>query len=567
MNLGERLSSKWFGASLIGGVVAAMAVGVIAFNLSGPADGGRASSRVDEPEVWLGAPQRMRLITKEQYINTLSHIFGPELRIDARFAPMTRKDGLLANGAADAGVTAAQLDQYRRAAGLVAASVVDGAHRDYLIPCKPSNEDAADPACAREFLSAVGRLLYRRPLTEGEVTKIVDEANNASEQLHGFYPGISVALEAMLLSPQFLFITDSYEESPGKKGKYRLDAYSLAQRLSFFLWDAGPDSSLLDAAESGEILTPRGLQRIVDSMVESPRLEEGLRTFFDDMMDFEAFENLAKDPQAYPNITGEAIADAREQTLRTIVNFLVEENGDYRDLFTTREAYMSSSLAPIYNIPLNGEGWTLEEFPEDSGRAGILTHVSFLTLHSHPGRSSPTLRGKALREIFLCQKVPPPPPNVDFSALENPRVDQKTQRDRVEFHLKDPVCAGCHKVTDPIGLTMELFDGAGNFRTTEHGATIDASGSLDGVNFSDTAGLANALRDHPALPRCLVRRMYSYGTGGAPAREYTPILDYFNRRFAEQGYSVPALMKTIALSEAFTGVTPANEGLAALIQE
>ena len=507
-----------------------------------------------------GAPQRMRLLTKEQYVNSLSYIVGPDLRVDARFAPMRRIDGLLANGAASVGVTAAQLEQFQRTAVLVSAAMVDTQHRGFLIPCKPKNEKAADTACATKFLSAIGRLLYRRPLGVANIAHIVDEANAGAVKLKGFYPGLAVALEGMLQSPEFLYIIDSYEPDPQHQGRLRLDAYSLAQRLSFFLWNAAPDDALLKAADTDEIQTFKGRQRIVDMMLASPRLEEGVRAFFDDMLGFEDFDTLAKDAQVYPSFTGIAVADAREQTLRTIVNHLIIEKKDYRDLYTTRETFMTPSLAVLYGTQAR-DGWSPYVFPEDSGRAGIVTQISFLAAHSHPGRSSPTRRGKALRELLLCQKVPTPPPNVDFSALENPKAEQHTQRDRVAFHLKNPVCAGCHKITDPIGLSMELFDGAGVYRTTERGAPIDASGALDGKPFNDSVGLAYALHDSPALTSCLVRRVYGYGTGGPTTSADAPLLTYFNQQFSAQGYRLPDLLRTIALSRAFSEVlAPAPAG-------
>ncbi|MEE4278337.1 MAG: DUF1588 domain-containing protein, partial [Halieaceae bacterium] len=248
--------------------------------------------------------------------------------------------------------------------------------------------------------------------------------------------------------------------------------------------------------------------------------------------------------------------DAREQTLRTVVDHLLVREGDYRDLFTDRSTFMSPALAIIYGVPAE-PGWAAHRFPEDSPRAGLLTQVSFLSLHAHPGRSSVTLRGQALRELFLCQTVPEPPPGVDFSVVTNPDSNYPTQRQRVAAHLETPSCAGCHRITDPIGLSLEQFDGAGGFRTTENGAVIDASGSLDGFEFNGAVGLGEALRENPELPRCLVQRVYSYGTGSPPAAGARELLDYFAADFAENGYRLRELLRRIALSEAFSRVQPA----------
>jgi hypothetical protein len=516
-----------------------------------------AQSSIELPADAKGTQQRLRLMTQDQYVNTLAYVFGPDLNLDARFAPLQRREGLLASGAAFAGVTAAQLEQFQRTASTVSAAVVNPEHRLYLIPCKPKDEKAADAACASQFLNGVGRLLYRKPLPQEKLAKYVNEANVGADRVKNFYAGLSASLEGMLISPDVLFITDRVEPDPRNKGKYRLDSFSIAQRLSFFLWNAAPDSTLIKAAETGEIQTPKGRERIVALMLASPRIERGMRAFFDDMMGFEDFDNLAKDGVIYPFFSTATVLDAREQTLRTIINHLITENKDYRDLYTTRETFMSQPLGAIYGVTARSDRWTPYVFPEDSSRAGILTHISFLAVHSHPGRSSPTLRGKALRELLLCQKVPPPPANVDFSALENPKAEHRTQRDRVAFHLENPVCAGCHKITDPMGLALEQFDGAGNYRTTERGTPIDPSGSLDGKPFADAVGLGRALHDHPALTSCLVQRLYSYGTGGPAGSSDTPVLKYLNQRFAENGYRVPDLLRAIALSPTFTEVVPA----------
>jgi hypothetical protein len=510
-------------------------------------------SKAPEPEV-AGSPPRLRLITTQQYVNTLSHIFGPSVNLDIKFPPLRRTSGLLENGAASAGVNASQLEQFQRAAAGVANQVVNEDHRTFLIPCKPAHDDAADKECAAKFLTRVGRLLHRRPLSTAEVGMYVDQAGAAADQVKDFYAGLGISLEAMLISPEVLFIAEHGEPDQQRSGRQRLDAYSLASRLSFFLWDAGPDDAVLKAAASGELQTPKGRARVVDMMLASPRLEDGMRAFFDDMFAFDDFDTLSKDPTVYPSFTGVTVADAREQTLRTVIDHVIAKNKDYRDLFTTRSTFISPSLAALYSLPAT-PGWEPYEFPPDSPRAGMLTQISFLAVHAHPGRSSPTRRGKALRELLLCQTVPPPPPNVDFSALENPDAHYKTQRERVAVHLKNPTCAGCHKIMDPMGLALENFDGAGRFRATEAGAPIDTSGSLDGKKFADVAGLAQALHDSPALPSCLVSRVYSYGSGGPTLPSDRPLLQYLTTSFAQQGYRIHDLLRTIALGNAFSQVS------------
>jgi hypothetical protein len=513
-------------------------------------------SEVPEPEV-PASPPHLRLMTAEQYRNSLAYIFGPSVNLDVKFPPLRRTNGLLANGASVAGVTASQLEQFQHAAAGVAAQVVDANHRDYLIPCKPADKKKADATCARKFLRRTGRLLNRRALRDDELDSYVQHAGSAADSLKDFYSGLQAALEGMLISPAVLFIVEKAEADPDHAGRERLDAYSLASRLSFFFWNAGPDDETLKAAESGEIQTAKGRATVVNRMLASTRLEGGVRAFFDDMFAFDDFDTLSKDATVYPFFTGATVADAREQTLRTVIDHLITRNGDYRDLYTTRSTFISPALAALYQMPAP-DGWTPYEFPAGSPRAGVLTQVSFLAVHSHPGRSSPTRRGKALRELVLCQTVPPPPPNVDFSALENPDAHYKTQRERIAVHLQNPVCAGCHKITDPMGLGLENFDGAGRFRATEGGAAIDVSGELGGKKFTDVGGLVQAVHDNPGVPSCLVNRLYSYASGEPANSSQRPLLQYLSTRFAADGYRLPDLMRSIATSQAFGQVGTAR---------
>jgi hypothetical protein len=511
-----------------------------------------AAAAIEAPDA--ASPAAVRLISQQQYANTLAYVFGPDIRVSAHFAPFRRTDGLLEVGASKAGVTSGQMQEFQRTAGAVAEEVLSPEHRNFLVPCTPKHENAADKRCAARFLSSVGRLLYRRPMTKDEIEQLVSAAGGTADQLKDFYAGLSVALEGILVSPNTLFIVDRAEADPAAANQMRLDSYSLASRLSFFLWNAAPDDELLKMAERGDLQKPDGLAKAVDYVLASPRLETGVRALFDDMLGFDDFAVLAKDPGIYPAFVGDTVQDAREQTLRTIVDHLLVRKLDYRDLFTTHDTFMSPSLATLYGVS-TPPGWTPYEIPTGNERVGILTQIAFLASHAHPGRSSPTLRGKALRELLLCQTVPRPPPNVDFSLIEDPKSTMHTARERLAAHRANPVCAGCHKITDPIGLALENFDGAGQFRETEKGAPIDASGSLDGKTFNDPAGLAQAVHDSPAVPACMVRRAYSYGTGSAIKANDKAVLPYLYGRFAAAEYRMPDLLRTIALSRSFSHVT------------
>ena len=552
---GEKpISTYWHDCRCLAGS-ARWQVAIIALALSALAGCSDPQSAESAEQQSAGSPLRTRLLTADQYANSIAQLFGEDIAesILPPIPPMARTDGLLASGSAFVGVTSDQVSQIQQTAASIAAQVVDQDHRDFLIPCSPEETEAADTSCAALFLEETGRLLFRRPLSESRLSDLVHVADYAAEQTGDFYDGLALALEAMLISPDFIFIVDRAEADPDAPSQQRLDAYSLASRLSFLLWNAPPDSVLLQEAEAGILYTQQGLAGAVDRMLVSARLESGVRAFFDDLMAFDEFNSLAKDPLVYPMVTGTTLEHAREQTLRTIVDHLVARQADYRDLFTTRQTFMSLQLAAVYGTPA-GQGWVPFEFEEEGPRLGLLTHVSFLAAHSHSVRSSPTLRGKALRETFLCQRVPDPPPDVDFSSLEEAE-DAATAKERLAVHNTNPSCAGCHLITDPMGLSLENFDGAGRFRETENGAPLDIAGELDGIFYEDIAGLAHATRNHPKLSACLINRLYAYGTGGPVSlREDRDTLAEFEARFAKNGYQLSTLLRDIALSDAFSRV-------------
>ena len=505
----------------------------------------------------------MRRLSPDQYRQVVADIFGPTIEIGGRFMKEPRENGLLAIGAGKVSITTTELEQYTNMARSIAAQVVDPRHRDALIPCKPASATAPDDACTNRFISTVGPLLYRRPLSADEARLQTQTAHAAADTLKDFYAGLSSSLVGMLVSPEFLFREISVEDGR-RHGGAQADAYSKASQLSYLLWNAPPDDVLWAAARSGKLNSKRGLEQQVDRMLASPRLEAGVRAFFSDMLGYDDFSTLSKDPAVYPKFRPEVVEDAKEQTLRTITDLLLTNNGDYRDVFTTRHTFLTPALGSIYRVAVfrdtpNGspDTWQPYEYGNDDPRAGILSQLSFVALHAHPARSSPTVRGKALREIMLCQKVPDPPGNVDFSIVQDTgNAQYRTARERVTAHRNNPVCAGCHKLIDPMGLALENFDGGGNFRTTENGAPIDTTGELDGVKFDNVVGLGWAMHDSPAATSCLVTRVAAYALGRATGHDDAAWLASLEKGFVADGYRLPSLLRRVATSDALYKMPP-----------
>ena len=490
----------------------------------------------------------MRRLTEAQYRNSIADIFGADIRVAGRFEPIVRPvHELIASGARESAISPSGLEQFDSMARVIAAQVFDEAHRAQFVPCQPADAAKSDDDCAGPTLAALGGVLLRRPLTGDEIAFYTKLAGDAAAPTGSFYRGLELALSAILVSPHFLYVVERAEPDPARPGHLRLDNYSRAARLSMMLWNSAPNELLLEAAEDGKLTDQAALTAIATRMVNSPRFEQGVRAFFSDMLLFEKFDELAKDPVIYPYFNQDVAKALPEQTLRTITDHLLTRSGDYRQLFTTPHTYMSRPLGALYKVPVHkSQGWEPYTFAPGDDRAGLLGQAGFLAIYSHSGRSSPTLRGRAIREVLMCQPVPNPPGNVNFTAVQD--VANKatpTARSRLSAHSTDAVCAGCHKLTDPPGLALERFDGIGGFRATENDAPIDASGMIDQARFQGAAGLGKALAASPDTTQCVAARALQYATG-LGSEDVSAMVEPLDRQFAARRYSIRALFLRVA---------------------
>jgi hypothetical protein len=503
------------------------------------------------PTVSIGARLTgMRRLSESEYRNSIADIFGPGIEVQGRFEPDRRVGGLLSASSAILSITPAGFEAYAKMADAIAAQVVDAKHRGTLIACKPADAKAADDACAGQVIAQYGLLLFRRPLTAAESVDRIKLAHDIAVKTGDFHTGLRYGLASLLAAPDFLFRTEY--AVPGADGKsWTLDSYSRASRLSYLLWDTTPDAALLKAAGAGELAKADGVAAQVDRLMASPRLATGMRAFYADFLELDA--QVVKDPTFYPKYSDAVAASAREETLHSMIDLTLTQGQDLRDLLTTRKTWINRPLAAVYGVPYTFDSdWVPYEFAADSGRSGILTQVTFLSLFSHPNRSSPTKRGVALLDIFLCQPTPNPPANVDFSIVNdigNPSL--KTVRQRLLAHAANPTCAACHTRSDPIGLALEDFDSIGQYRTTENGDPIDVSSSLQGKAFVGAQGLGLALHANPNFPACFARKMFAYGTGANAAQVTPPMYRGFVTAFTTGGYRVPVLIKALTTTPLF----------------
>lgn len=503
-------------------------------------------SEVSNPNVTVA----VRRLSESEYRHSIADIFGPGININARFEPDKREEGLLAIGSALLSLTSSGFEQYFALASDISKQVLDEKSRGSVVNCTPKDASKMDEDCAREFITHYGEVIFRRPLTEAEVKARLATASAGANQAHDFYQGLQLVLTSLLVAPEFLFRVETAEPDPANPGKYRLDAYTKAARLSFLFWNTTPDAELLDSARSGAIHTEAGIKQQLPRLVASPRFEDGIRAFFADMLQLDGFANMVKDPAIYPKFNQSVADSAKEQMLRTVVDLLVTQKRDYRDLFTSNETFINRPLASVYQVPYaSTEEWMPYIFKPESERAGIMTEIGYLALFAHPGTSSPTRRGIKMHEIFMCELMPNPPADVDFSKVKD--STEGTVRGRLLDHMENTGCTVCHRRSDPPGLALEHFDGLGQLRRYENGVLIDVSADFNGVSLVGARGLANYLHDDRRIPACLVRNVYAYGVGRATDFLDESYLARQTKSFIDDGYRVTDLMQQIASAPEF----------------
>ena len=490
----------------------------------------------------------LRRLTQAEYRNSIADIFGSEIEVRGSFEPTLRIAGLQAASTSTLSVTPVGFESFTQMADAIAAQVTADKYRAKF-SCKPKDAKAPDDACSSQVLSHYGMQLFRRPLTDGELKSAVNLSAKLGKSQKDFYIGLRYGLASLIQAPDFLFRKEV--AVPAADKSYTVEPYSRATRLSYLMWNTTPDKELLEAARTGELNTAAGLDKQVNRLMASPRLDVGMKAFFNDMLALDTFDTVSKDSILYPKWSSTIAASAKEETLRTTIGLALHDNGDMRDLMTTRKTYINRALAADYQLafPFKGD-WVSYEFLADAGRSGVLTQASMLAMFSHPGRSSPTKRGVALMDIFLCEPTPAPPANVDFSAVNDP-TGPLTVRERLMAHASNAACASCHTHSDPIGLSLEGFDTIGGKRLEEKGKPIDVSATIQGKSFAGAEGLGKFLHGNPKYPACIARKMFAYSKGENSEDVPSSAFKAANKTFIDSGYRLRALIKGLVEDPAY----------------
>lgn len=497
------------------------------------------------------AEAQLHRLTVLQYQNSVRDLFGADIEVPTDLEPDSKLHGYTSVATGELTISPIAAEKYEAAARSVAHQVVsDEARRAAVIGCELGDDD-----CLAGFFTRLGRRAWRRPLKIAEVEDLMNVVEAAGTAIGDGWTGVEYGIVAVLESPYFLYRVEIGQVDEDHPVRLTLDGYEMATRLSFLLWNTTPDDELLDAAERGELGSADGVRDAARRLLESPRAREALVSFYSEYLNFDRFASLTKNAEIYPEFTPELVAGMKGEIQNLFAWIVFDQKADYRDILETTVTFVNPQLAALYGLEPPGEAeatadtFVQRDLGAGSGRGGLLTTAGLLALYAHDTVTSPTLRGKFVRQNLLCEDIPPPPPGV-MTSLEG--VEGDTLRERLEAHRTDPVCSACHSKMDPIGFGFESFDPIGRVRTEEApGVPIDSTGDLDGVEFTGPEELQAMLIDDPRVPACFARQLYRFATGHLELPRELPLIEQLGAEFAGGDYRVVDLLVELVASDGF----------------
>jgi hypothetical protein len=419
--------------------------------------------------------------------------------------------------------------------------------RDRILTCVPT--PGAEAACAEEVLSAFAKRAWRRPLSEAEVAGLVGLVQSGLDAGQGWEDSISLGLQAVLVSPWFLFRVE-IDPDPTSLVPHPVSDHELAARLSYFVWSTMPDDQLTAAADQGTLRQPAVIEAQVRRMLDDPRAEALVDNFAGQWLYLRNLDYpLAKDYAAYPEFDEELQASMKTEAEMFFRTFITEGRS-LRELLTAEDTFVDARLAEHYGIPVpEGEGFqrvSLEGLP----RRGLLTQPGIMSVLSHPVTTSPVKRGKWVLEQLMCINPPPPPPGVEVPPLTP--EEGGTMRDQLEEHRANPECAACHDLMDPIGLGLEHYDAIGRYRTSDAGLPIDASGELPkGEAFTDALGMVQLLSQSEDFTTCTTRKTLTYALGRDTGLADAPYIEEIVAELEAADATLESLLVAVTTSDVF----------------
>ena len=426
-------------------------------------------------------------------------------------------------------------------------STVEKTSRKKILIC----DAASGQACVESIVANLAHHAYRRPVSKAEVAGLMKFVAMAKAEGQSTEQGIQLALEAMLVSPEFLFRIE-HDASPTDPEKaHRLSDTELATRMSYFLWSSMPDDELLALAESNKLHQPAILDAQLKRMMTDKKAAAFADNFAGQWLEVRNVDSMNPDPKKFPAWTPELKDELRTET-RMFFQYILSENRPITEFLDARYTFLNEHLAKYYGIDgVKGPDFRRVDLSTDQ-RGGILTQGSVLAVSSYPNRTSPTIRGKYILNNILGTPPPPPPP--DVPALDDSKVGSDVSlRKQLEAHRANPVCASCHSKMDVLGFGLENYDAVGHWRTMDGKFPIDVGGTMpNGKSFTTAAEMRAVLvGSMPEVSRCLTEKIMTYALGRGMEPYDRPALEGIAKTLAADGYRFQTLIHAVVESLPF----------------
>lgn len=401
-------------------------------------------------------------------------------------------------------------------------------------------------ACTNEVISNFGTRAWRRPLEDDETARLAQFVDLAKAEGLAWEDGIKLALEAILVSPNFIFRVE-FDPDLEDTEPHPISQYEMASRLSYFIWSTMPDAELFQLAAEGRLQEEAVLREQVERMLDDPKSVSMIDNFATQWLFIDVINDFEPDYELFAEFDDELRAAMRSET-RLFFGELLADGAPVTDLLLADYTYVNARLAEHYGMAAPGTD-SFERVTLSGDRRGLLGHGGLLSSLSFPTRTSPVKRGAWVLGNMLCSEPPPPPPGVENLPVE--AGTGATLREQMEAHSNDPACSACHQQMDPIGFGMESYNAIGMWRDTDNGAPVDSSGTMpDGTEFEGPAELAGILAENPLYSRCVAEKMMTYGIGRGVEYYDEPQLELLLEELGE-GFGFRDLVTEIVLSPAF----------------
>lgn len=495
----------------------------------------------------------IRRLTKTEYGNTLRDLFGVDSAIAAELPDEVSGEGYLNT------LSPLQSEQYLAIANEVLNRVFAPSGQPPTEIQKRFFGDTPAPgsdlrAAARTVAIQLTRNAYRRPASGEELDLLVRVFDLAQESKLDYQDSLRLMLKAVLISPQFLFITQQKDLEAGQTIA-PLDDYQLASRLSYLLWATMPDAELSALADAGKLHEQSVLLAQVKRLLDDPKSRALFDGFGAQWLGLMGLESKVFDTAMFPQMTAE-MRTAMIDEARLYFDSIVRENRSVIDFVDSDYTFLNGTLASLYGLESSVTGQEMRKVKlDDTNRGGILGMPGILATTSFPNRTSPVKRGVWVLEQVLGEQVPPAPPNVPpLEKQDKQAVENLTLRKRTELHRTNAVCANCHKILDPIGFGLENFDAIGRWREQDDtGGAIDAAGELPGdKHFSSPRELKAIIASRKEdLARNLTRKLLAYALCRQLEGYDEIVVDQLMEAIAKDGYRMQSLISEIVTSYPF----------------